>query len=152
MSSDNEFRPGLEGVIAVETEIAEPDREGGSLRYRGIDIEELVGHYPYEAVWGLLVDDDQRVRDRLLVHLAPARIEPDRIDVRTGSKPLATHDRLQRVRRRGNDVGAADRLLVRIDGTSVRSELRRERLCAGAVAACNADLREGTHARQGLGM
>jgi citrate synthase len=54
----NEFKPGLEGVIAVETEIAEPDREGGSLRYRGVDIEELVGHVPYENVWGLLVDDD----------------------------------------------------------------------------------------------
>jgi citrate synthase len=53
-----DFQPGLEGVVAVETEIAEPDREGGSLRYRGIDIEELVGHYPYERVWGLLVDDD----------------------------------------------------------------------------------------------
>jgi len=54
----NDFKPGLEGVVAVETEIAEPDREGGSLRYRGIDIEELVGRYPYENVWGLLVDDD----------------------------------------------------------------------------------------------
>jgi citrate synthase len=54
----NEFTPGLEGVVAVETEIAEPDREGGSLRYRGINIEELVGHYPYENVWGLLVDND----------------------------------------------------------------------------------------------
>jgi citrate synthase len=54
----NDFKPGLEGVVAVETEIAEPDREGGSLRYRGIDIEDLVGHYPYENVWGLLVDDD----------------------------------------------------------------------------------------------
>src|SRR6186997_122899 len=52
------FKPGLEGVVAVETEIAEPDRDGGSLRYRGVDIEELVGHYPYERVWGLLVDDD----------------------------------------------------------------------------------------------
>ena len=54
----NEFKPGLEGIVAVETEIAEPDREGGSLRYRGVDIEDLVGHYPYESVWGLLVDDD----------------------------------------------------------------------------------------------
>jgi len=54
----NDFRPGLEGVVAVETEIAEPDREGGSLRYRGVDIEDLVGHYPYENVWGLLVDND----------------------------------------------------------------------------------------------
>jgi citrate synthase len=54
----SEFKPGLEGVVAVETEIAEPDRDGGALRYRGIDIEELVGHYPYEKVWGLLVDND----------------------------------------------------------------------------------------------
>jgi citrate synthase len=53
----NEFRPGLEGVVAFETEIAEPDREGGALRYRGVDIEELVGHVPYEKVWGLLVDE-----------------------------------------------------------------------------------------------
>src|SRR3954454_12301494 len=57
MSGDELFRPGLEGVIAVETEIAEPDREGGSLRYRGVDIEELVGTHPYEQVWGLLVDE-----------------------------------------------------------------------------------------------
>jgi citrate synthase len=54
----SDFKPGLEGVVAVETEIAEPDRDGGSLRYRGIGIEELVGHVPYEHVWGLLVDDD----------------------------------------------------------------------------------------------
>jgi citrate synthase len=54
----NDFRPGLEGVVAVETEIAEPELTGGSLRYRGVDIEDLVGHYPYENVWGLLVDND----------------------------------------------------------------------------------------------
>jgi citrate synthase len=54
----SEFKPGLEGVVAVETEIAEPDRDGGALRYRGVDIEDLVGHFPYENVWGLLVDDD----------------------------------------------------------------------------------------------
>jgi citrate synthase len=53
-----DFKPGLEGVVAVETEIAEPDREGGQLRYRGVDIEELVGQQPYENVWGLLVDND----------------------------------------------------------------------------------------------
>ena len=48
---------GLEGVVAFETQIAEPDREGGALRYRGVDIEELVGSVPYEQVWGLLVDE-----------------------------------------------------------------------------------------------
>src|SRR6187551_3567859 len=58
MSEVADFKPGLEGVVAVETEIAEPDREGGALRYRGVDIEELVGNYPYENVWGLLVDND----------------------------------------------------------------------------------------------
>jgi citrate synthase len=54
----NDFKPGLEGVVAFQTEIAEPDSEGGALRYRGVDIEELVGHVPYEKVWGLLVDEN----------------------------------------------------------------------------------------------
>ena len=54
----SEFKPGLEGVVAFETEIAEPDRDGGALRYRGVDIEDLVGIVPFEKVWGLLVDDE----------------------------------------------------------------------------------------------
>ncbi len=53
----NDFKPGLEGIVAFQTEIAEPDREGGALRYRGVDIEEIVGQVPYEKVWGLLVDE-----------------------------------------------------------------------------------------------
>ena len=53
----SDFKPGLEGVVAFETEIAEPDREGGALRYRGVDIEELTGHVSYGHVWGLLVDN-----------------------------------------------------------------------------------------------
>ncbi|MFZ4108492.1 MAG: citrate synthase 2 [Candidatus Planktophila sp.] len=52
------FKPGLEGVIAFESEIAEPDKEGGALRYRGVDIEELVGRVSFGNVWGLLVDDE----------------------------------------------------------------------------------------------
>ena len=43
----SEFKPGLEGIVAFETEIAEPDRDGGALRYRGVDIEELVGVVPF---------------------------------------------------------------------------------------------------------
>jgi citrate synthase len=53
----SDFTPGLEGIVAFETEIAEPDREGSALRYRGVDIEELVGHVSYGHVWGLLVDN-----------------------------------------------------------------------------------------------
>jgi citrate synthase len=56
MSDTPVFKPGLEGVIAFETEIAEPDRDGGALRYRGVDIEDLVGTVDYGHVWGLLVD------------------------------------------------------------------------------------------------
>ena len=56
MSED--FKPGLEGVIAFESEIAEPDKEGSALRYRGVDIEDLVGRVSFGNVWGLLVDDE----------------------------------------------------------------------------------------------
>jgi citrate synthase len=52
----SDFVPGLEGVVAFETEIAEPDKEGGALRYRGVDIEDLVGRVTFGNVWGLLVD------------------------------------------------------------------------------------------------
>src|SRR5580765_1778833 len=51
-----EIHHGLEGVIAFETQIAEPDKEGSALRYRGVDIEDLVGRVPFGNVWGLLVD------------------------------------------------------------------------------------------------
>ncbi|MEI2642034.1 MAG: citrate synthase 2 [Candidatus Nanopelagicales bacterium] len=54
----SDFVPGLEGVIAFETEIAEPDKEGSSLRYRGVDIEDLVGRVSFGNVWGLLVDNE----------------------------------------------------------------------------------------------
>jgi hypothetical protein len=52
----SDFKPGLEGVIAFESEIAEPDKEGGALRYRGVDIEDLIGQVSFTNVWALLVD------------------------------------------------------------------------------------------------
>src|SRR5439155_3964594 len=52
----DDFVPGLEGIIAFETEIAEPDKDGGALRYRGVDIEDLVGKVTFGNVWALLVD------------------------------------------------------------------------------------------------
>ena len=52
-----DFAPGLAGVVAFETEIAEPDKDGGALRYRGVDIEDLVNlRVTFGDVWGLLVD------------------------------------------------------------------------------------------------
>ncbi len=69
-------RHGLEGVVAFETQIAEPDKEGSALRYRGVDIEDLVGHVPFENVWGLLVDGSYTPG------LPPA--EPYNISIHTG--------------------------------------------------------------------
>src|SRR6202046_3945820 len=76
MTATAEVQSGLEGVVAFATEIAEPDRAGGALRYRGVDIEELVGNVPFEQVWGLLVDG------QLLPGLPPA--EPHSLGVRSG--------------------------------------------------------------------
>ena len=50
MAEVAEVQSGLEGVVAFATEIAEPDREGGALRYRGIDIEDLVGKVAYRKL------------------------------------------------------------------------------------------------------
>jgi citrate synthase len=76
MSVTTDVQSGLEGVVAFATEIAEPDRAGGALRYRGVDIEELVGTVPFEQVWGLLVDGT------LQPGLPPA--EPFSLGIRSG--------------------------------------------------------------------
>ncbi len=70
MTATAEVQSGLEGVVAFATEIAEPDRAGGALRYRGVNIEELVGNVPFEQVWGLLVDGE------LLPGMPPAEPHP----------------------------------------------------------------------------
>jgi citrate synthase len=126
----NEFRPGLEGVVAIQTEIAEPDREGGSLRYRGVDIEELVGKVPYEKVWGLLVDEN----------LEPGMPDPEPYDPKslTGNAPadlqaetahLSSEWRLQK--------------LVDIDAEQVRDDLSRLSAQMMAIVAKSAAVRDG---------
>jgi citrate synthase len=76
MPSMTEVQHGLEGVVAFETQIAEPDKEGSALRYRGVDIEDLVGRVPFEKVWGLLIDGTYEPG------LPPA--EPYNIPIHTG--------------------------------------------------------------------
>jgi citrate synthase len=90
VSATAEVQSGLEGVVAFVTEIAEPDREGGALRYRGVDIEDLVGNVPFEQVWGLLVDGS------LLPGMPPAEPHPlyvhsgdPRVDVQSALAMLA---------------------------------------------------------------
>jgi citrate synthase len=111
------FRPGLEGVVAFRTEIAEPDRDGGALRYRGVDIEDLAGRVTFGNVWALLVDG------RFGPGLPPA--EPFPIPVHTGDVRV--------------DVQAALAMLAPIWGyqplLDITDEQAREQLARASVMA-----------------
>jgi citrate synthase len=126
----SEFRPGLEGVVAFETEIAEPDREGGALRYRGVDIEELVGHLPYEKVWGLLVDDSPE----------PGMPDPDPYEPKslTGNAPS---DLQAETARLASEWGL--RKLVDIDAADARDDLARLSAQMMSIVAKSAAVAEG---------
>src|SRR2546423_727931 len=87
--ANGEVQSGLEGVVAFATEIAEPGKERSALRYRGVDIEELVGTVPFEHVWGLLV------HGTLLPGLPPA--EPWPLLVRSGNPRVDVQSALARL-------------------------------------------------------
>jgi citrate synthase len=85
------FVSGLEGVVAFTTEIAEPDKDGGALRYRGVDIEELVEQrITFADVWALLVDGQfgQGLRPAEPFPL-PIHTGDVRVDVQAGLAMLA---------------------------------------------------------------
>ena len=113
----DDFVPGLEGIIAFETTIAEPDKDGGALRYRGVDIEDLVGKVTFGNVWALLVDG------KFGPGLPPA--EPFPIPVHTGDVRV--------------DVQAALAMLTPIWGyrplLDISPEEAREELARAAVMA-----------------
>ena len=125
-----EFNPGLEGVVAFETEIAEPDRDGGALRYRGVDIEELVGSVPFERVWGLLVDE------------APAPGLPPSEDYRAADLTGETPADLQAVTAR---LGGEWQLrkLIDISDDEAKKDLRRLSATMISVCAQSARLADG---------
>ena len=82
--------PGLAGVVAFDTEIAEPDRDGGSLRYRGINIEKLIGHASFGDVWGLLVDGTfERALPAAEPFTLPVRSGNIRVDVQAAIATMA---------------------------------------------------------------
>lgn len=119
------FTSGLEGHVAFRTEIAEPDKDGGSLRYRGVDLEDLAGTVTFGDVWALLVDG------RFGQSLPPA--EPFPIPVHTGDVRV--------------DVQAAlamlapywgYRPLLDIDDTEARDNLARASVMALSYVAQSA--------------
>jgi citrate synthase len=126
----NDFKPGLEGVVAFQTEIAEPDREGGALRYRGVDIEELVGQVPYEKVWGLLVDES----------LEPGMPDPEPYDPAslTGSAPSD----LQAETARLSSVWNLQKI-VDIEDQQARNDLARLSAQMMSIVAKSAAVRDG---------
>ena len=130
MTPVSEFRPGLEGVVAFQTEIAEPDREGGSLRYRGVDIVELVGRYPYEQVWGLLVDES----------FAPGMPDPEPFAPAnlTGNAPSDLQSALAHL---SAEWGL--RKLVDIEPGEARDDLARLSAIAMSVVAQSARVADG---------
>src|SRR5271163_1018068 len=68
VSTENEeYHPGLEGVIASESAIANIEgRDGtGGLEYRGYRIEDLAGHVSYEETAFLLLHGDLPTRAQL---------------------------------------------------------------------------------------
>jgi citrate synthase len=120
-----DFKPGLEGVIAFETEIAEPDKEGNALRYRGVDIEDLVGRIAFGNVWGLLVDG------KFNPGLPPAEPFPIpvhsgdiRVDVQSAIAMMAPHWGLQQ--------------LIDIDENQAREDLARISVTAMSFVAQSA--------------
>jgi citrate synthase len=119
-----EFSPGLAGVVAFETEIAEPDKEGGELRYRGVNIEELVGNVPFEKVWGLLVDGS-------LEPGLPAAYEE--LEYRTGSHMADLQAALA-----GLSGKWKLRQLIDIDDDQAKEDLRRLSAAALSIVAQSA--------------
>ncbi len=83
------FTPGLEGVVAFHTAIAEPDKEGSALRYRGVDIEGLVGRVGFEDVWALLVDNAFGARLPVDISFPIIRSGDVRIDAQASLPALA---------------------------------------------------------------
>jgi citrate synthase len=126
----DEIREGLEGVVAFRTEIAEPDREGGSLRYRGVDIEDLVGHVPFENVWGLLVDES----------LEPGLAVADAFALTAGTgNPVA--DLQTATARLSAEWGLAK--LIDIGDEQAKEDLRRASATMLSIVAQSARLHDG---------
>jgi citrate synthase len=125
VETEPEVRSGLEGVVAFATEIAEPDKEGSALRYRGVDIEDLVGTVPFEQVWGLLVDG------AFLPGLPPA--EPHPLTVRTGDPRVDVQAALAQL---APEWGL--RQLIDISDEQARTDLARASVMALSFVAQSA--------------
>src|SRR5438309_3107019 len=119
------YQSGVEGVVAFATEIAEPDKAGGALRYRGVDIEDLVGQVRFENVWGLLVDGTfEPGLPPAEPHPLSIRSSDPRVDVQAALAMLAPEWGLQE--------------LIDIDDDQARRDLARASVMALSFVAQSA--------------
>jgi citrate synthase len=123
---------GLEGVIALESELSSIDGDTGTLIYRGYDIHDLAEHATYEEVIYLLRHGDlptQAQLDDFTGHLRSERALPAPVldllrnapddahpmaVLRTGVSALGLYDEEADVMERDANCRKADRILAQI--------------------------------------
>ncbi|TNJ61619.1 citrate synthase [Paenibacillus hemerocallicola] len=132
MAEQTEFRPGLEGIIASETDISYLDVAAEQIVIRGYDLIELARTVTYVDVVGLLLDGtlpDEAQQTKLAAELAAEAALPDAIwpivaypaphkeamDIlRTGISALAAFDEELGDRSREANRRKALRLLAKV--------------------------------------
>ena len=135
----SEFKPGLEGVVAFETEIAEPDRDGGALRYRGVDIEDIVGRIPFENVWGLLVDDELEPGLERAAHYSARDLTGDApADLQAVAAHLSGEWGLRKLIDISDEEARAD--LARVSATMISVAAQSARVADGETAPVDPEL------------
>lgn len=123
---------GLEGVIALESELSSIDGDKGELIYRGYDIHDLAEHTTFEEVVYLLRHGDLPTQDELddfSAHLRSERTLPDPIlallrdtpedahpmaVLRTAVSALALYDEEADTMEKAANHRKADRILAQI--------------------------------------
>jgi citrate synthase len=73
MTTDNSFRPGLEGIVAAETRLSHIDGQRGELVIAGFPLEELAGRATFEETVYLLWNDQLPTADELAAFAADLR-------------------------------------------------------------------------------
>ena len=120
-----EVPSGLEGVIAFDTAIAEPDKEGGRFVTGASTSRSSWGRVRFEKVWGLLVDGSYEPG------LPPA--EPHPLAVRTGDPRTDLQSALAML---GPEWGL--RALIDISDEQAREDLARVSVMALSFVAQSA--------------
>lgn len=112
-------------MVGMHTRISQTDADGDRLRYRGVDLADLVGRVPFQAVWGLLVDD------AFSPGLPPA--EPFSLPARTGDARVDVQSALSQL-----SAVWGFRPLLDIDDQRARDDVARASVLSLSMVAQSA--------------